>query len=409
MLGHGFNCTHCQRGDLVAPAARKIAFHCVSRDRHDNAFPRSGSGPAPSRHSPESRRSPIPVGKADSALIPTHSFQPFAPMRARVAIVSAAGTGRKRLLPALRSSKTAEVVAIHTRDRTAGAALAAEYQIPASYDDAAVMLDSTLPDLVIIASPPFLHQDHVALAARRGIPILCEKPLAHNLAATRAIQLCVTSAGIPFAVAHHVRHQPAVAYVREVLASGLLGSVHHVHVEWSFLLNPAGRNAAWKLDPGAGGLTAFYDAGVHAIDLLIHLFGRPTAVAAAGIRHDEGRTYQDVAAIFSYHDFLATVTASQKVPYPANPLIVDGERGRLTALHALSEQSIERITMTTADGVVSHNFEPVDLYRAEIEDFVATLRRGATSPATTLAEAVDAMEILASLDALIRRPKTSIP
>jgi predicted dehydrogenase len=52
----------------------------------------------------------------------------------------------------------------------------------AAYLDTAKMLDAVKPDAVSICSPPSGHLPAVRLAAERGIAVLCEKPLARNLA-----------------------------------------------------------------------------------------------------------------------------------------------------------------------------------------------------------------------------------
>jgi D-apiose dehydrogenase len=58
---------------------------------------------------------------------------------------------------------------------------ATEFGISKSYADAEAMLESTELDAVDIAAPREIHAPLVRLAAKRGLPVLCQKPLAPNL------------------------------------------------------------------------------------------------------------------------------------------------------------------------------------------------------------------------------------
>lgn len=319
-------------------------------------------------------------------------------MKARIAIISATGTGQKRFLPALAGSESVEVVAVHARDATKAAALAQQYGLDHAHVDAAEMLDTVAPDAVLIGSPPFLHADDVGLTASRGIPTLCEKPLAANLTDAMLIDETVRAAGIPFALAHHVRHQRAIVDIRDLLAAGNVGAVRRVEAQWSFLLNPVAANARWKLDPDLGGRTAFYDAGIHAIDLVLYLFGIPRAVRAGGFRVDSWDTYENVAALFEYDGMLACLSASRTLASPANALVIDGEGGRIDAAHAFGEQSIASFDIVTPSGKTTRTFPQANLYRNEVEDFVRLLDGGDQQTGTTLSEAVAAMRVLDAID-----------
>ena len=57
----------------------------------------------------------------------------------------------------------------------------AEFEIPKSYASAEAMLASTELDAVDIAAPRQMHAPLVRLAAKRGLPVLCQKPLAPDL------------------------------------------------------------------------------------------------------------------------------------------------------------------------------------------------------------------------------------
>jgi predicted dehydrogenase len=323
----------------------------------------------------------------------------------RVAIIAATGTGQKRLLPALAGSSEVRVVAIHARDAASGRALAGRFAVERAFTDPAAMLDEVAPDLVLIASPPFLHREHVGLAAARGIPVLCEKPLATTLPDAIAIARDVQAARIPFALAHHVRHQHAVTCLRELLEAHTVGPVRRVDAQWSFRINSGSRNARWKLDAARGGTTAFHDAGVHALDLVLHLFGKPQAVRATGLR-THAPTYDNVVAHLVYRDMIATVASSHVSARPLNALVIEGEDGRMVVPQCFGERSVCHIDVATRTGRTRRTFPVENPYRNEVEHFVASVFLGTPTPGATIHDALHVMCVLDAIDTSMKVPAT---
>jgi predicted dehydrogenase len=311
-------------------------------------------------------------------------------------ILSATGTARKRTLPALRDSDMVDVVGIQGRDEEKVRELAVEYGVESAKTDYDDLLDSAEYDFVFVASPPFLHEEHVLAALRRGKPVLCEKPLALSVDAAERIRREAEQSGVLVMVAHHLRHQPGVARVREMLAVGEVGRVTHCFAQWSFMLNADAPSASWKLDRELGGSNPFFDAGVHAIDLLIALFGAPRS-AVGLVREGSRLAVPDSASVIvQFADVLSELHASQSARMPVNPLIIDGEEGTIFVPNAFGEASFDRLEVRLADGTESLEFPVTNCYRAEVEDFVRALD-GAATPGTTLEQAIEAIRVMASI------------
>ncbi|MET9020294.1 Gfo/Idh/MocA family oxidoreductase [Actinopolymorpha sp. NPDC004070] len=120
-------------------------------------------------------------------------------------------------------------------------------------------LFSARPDGVVIAAPTAAHAELVGQAARAGVAVFCEKPLAPDVAGTRAVLAEVEAAGIPLQVGFQRRFDPGFRAARERLRSGELGRLHSV---WACTLDPAPPPAAYL--PTSGGI--FRDCGVHDFD-----------------------------------------------------------------------------------------------------------------------------------------------
>ena len=141
------------------------------------------------------------------------------------------------------------------------------------------------PDVqaLIIGSETSRHEELTVAAARAGKHILLQKPMAFTLEACDAIIAAVERAGIHFAMAFQMRHDPANQTIREIVQSGALGNIavirrrHCIGVCLmdSFINGPT----HWHLeaDKNKG---MFMDDAVHAADWFHWIFGKPVSVMA---------------------------------------------------------------------------------------------------------------------------------
>jgi predicted dehydrogenase len=319
-------------------------------------------------------------------------------MPLRIAFISATGTVAKRTLPALRRSAEFSVVALHGRDTSRVSQLAESYDVTSVYDDPARMLEACECDMVFIGSPPFLHEEHIRLALEHRVPVMCEKPLAHSLQSAENIARLIAKAEVPFMLAHHLRHQPAIVRVTEHLKSRSLGELRAAHLSWHFLLNPDAPNATWKHDPTRGGPNAFYDAGIHAIDLAILFFGPPVAVVSAGYAARSKRTIDTMVGLLIYDRFIAQIGASQAVAIAPNSLEIIGAQAFLSVPHALSETPADTLAITTPSSTKTECFPSQDPYLEEICSFASALAPGGKFTGTSIDDALLGMRILDALE-----------
>jgi myo-inositol 2-dehydrogenase/D-chiro-inositol 1-dehydrogenase len=122
-------------------------------------------------------------------------------------------------------------------------------------------------DAVVVAAPTFAHAELIGEAVRVGVPVLCEKPVAPDVAGTRAVLDLVASAGVPLQVGFQRRFDAGCLAVRDAVRSGRLGWLHTVRSCTSDPVPPAASYIATS-----GGL--FRDCGVHDYDLVRWVTGR---------------------------------------------------------------------------------------------------------------------------------------
>lgn len=162
---------------------------------------------------------------------------PPAPLRsslhspARAAVIGCGGMGRTHVhalatLPAVTLVGIADVLPANLARAGDEAGLPAG----ARYLDAQRLLDKARPDFVVIATQAPQHAALTIAAAERGIHILCEKPLALNLAEADAMLAACAQHGVLLAVNHLRRVTPASSVGRDLIAAGAIGEILAVDI-----------------------------------------------------------------------------------------------------------------------------------------------------------------------------------
>jgi len=139
-------------------------------------------------------------------------------------------------------------------------------------------------DLVDICTPNNTHGEIALAAAAAGKMILCEKPLAMNLAEARAMVQAVEKSGRPNMVMFNYRRVPAIALAKQIIDEGKLGRIFHYRAtyfqDWTISRNvPVGGLANWRLDKNVAGAGVSGDLSAHNIDTAIWLNGSVAEVS----------------------------------------------------------------------------------------------------------------------------------
>jgi len=316
--------------------------------------------------------------------------------RKRVAIISATGTAQKRTIPRIRERDICDIAGIQGRNREKLEAVAKKYSIPYYCTDVVELLDSVHPDFAFIGSPAFMHTDQIRLCMERRIPVLCEKPLCLSVSDGKIIESLVRESGTELRVAHHLRHQPAIIAVQEIIQGGKLGRIRRASIQWAFWVREEASSTDWKRDPRKGGQNAFFDSGIHAIDLMLCLLPAPKRVAAVAVKSRFQDTFDTVSAVLDCGDSIVELSTSQATRFPGNALTIDFENGTIHIPHALSETPIERVEITSSTGTEVRTFEAHNAYGEEIADFIRILN-GEVTNATSLAEGLRGVEIIEAI------------
>lgn len=208
---------------------------------------------------------------------PNSTIDPDQPVG--IAIIGT-GIGASVHIPVFRQIEDTEIVAICSRRLERARELGNRHRIEIVSDDYREVVDHPDVHAVVIATPPYLHHSIAIAALEAGKHVLCEKPMARNLAEARDMVNLGKNAGVVTVVNHEYRYMPARRHVKTMIEDGYIGTPQSasIVVFRSSLADPNGRPFSWLMERDkAGGMLAA--SGSHYIDLLRWWFGDIKAVA----------------------------------------------------------------------------------------------------------------------------------
>jgi predicted dehydrogenase len=258
--------------------------------------------------------------------------------------------------------------------RTPGAARAfcAKHALAVTESFDSVLADPKVSG-VVLATPHSQHADQVVRAARAGKHVFVEKPFTLDVESAWTAAAACKEAGVVLALGHNRRFLPAMAAMKEIVASGELGEILHAEGAFSGNFGLAYLPGMWRAaqdESPAGGMTAM---GIHIIDAFIHLVGPVASVRCESHRQVLSVELDDTTSAFMRFKsgatgYLSTLNATGRIVR----VQVFGTRGWL---HLLDHHILERCDL---DGNVTRTEYPrVDCERLELEAFAnAVARRG---------------------------------
>ncbi len=165
-------------------------------------------------------------------------------------------------------------------------------------------------EAVAIVTPNHMHAPAAREFLRRGIHVICDKPLTAALADAKKLAAVAAKSDALFILTHNYTAYPMVRQARDMVAAGDLGRIRVVQVEYpqDWLTEPleqtGQKQAAWRTDPdrsGAGGCVG--DIGTHAYNLARFVTGLTLEALAADLTtFVDGRRVDDNVAVMLRFD-----------------------------------------------------------------------------------------------------------
>ncbi|BBH22004.1 hypothetical protein Back11_33490 [Paenibacillus baekrokdamisoli] len=201
-----------------------------------------------------------------------------------VGIIGASWFADLWFLPVLTKHPHVRVAAICSKNGENARKMAGKYDIPSVYTSAIEMMDTEKLEGVCIITPNNLHYPLAMEAMKRGIHVLCEKPLALDGKQSSEMAQTAIEKNLVHSVNFSVREHPGVQYLRQAIREGAIGQYLEGRFEYTGDYGLGG-SPGWRgavSEAGAGGV--LQDLGSHLIDLAQYVLEEPITAVAASIR-----------------------------------------------------------------------------------------------------------------------------
>ncbi len=289
----------------------------------------------------------------------------------RYAVVGLGHIAQVAVLPAFQHERTNyELSALVSGDQAKLWKLSKTYGVEHTYSYAGYdeCLRSGMVDAVYIALPNNLHMQYVSAALRKGIHVLCEKPLGLTVAECKTMLHAAEKGGAKLMVAYRLHFDQAHLNLIRLAQSGRLGTLRIVHS----LFTQQVRKGDTRLDPKVGG-GPLPDIGIYCINAARYVFqAEPNEVLAMRLKSKDPRfrlvEEMDGALLRFPGDRLASFACSFGAADRAD-LDVVGTKGTVR-LESAYEYAVGMKQITTIDGKTTTQRYPVrDQFAPQLQYF----------------------------------------
>jgi 1,5-anhydro-D-fructose reductase (1,5-anhydro-D-mannitol-forming) len=257
-----------------------------------------------------------------------------------------------------------ELAAIVSRDPERGRVAAERTGAPLHYTSIDE-IDTGAVDGVFIVTPNPRHAPLTVAAARRGLHVLVEKPMAATPDECRTMVAAAREAGVVLAVAHCMHWAPPVARARELIEAGTIGQVVAASITASYNSQP---NGSWRqTDSTEAGGGPLYDMGVHAIDTIQSLCGPIAEVSAFLERHVYNYEAEDTSTTLLRFASGAQGAVAAHFNCNQNSFEIAGTEGKLSSTQWLGREFSGNLVLEQGGEKAQQKLAEANVYVPQIE------------------------------------------
>ena len=258
------------------------------------------------------------------------------------------------------------------------------------FADYKILAEASEIDAVIVSTPPNTHPEIAMYFMRRGVNVLCEKPLCLSVAEAKEMIACAGTSNVVFTMATKFRYVADVIKAKAMIASGVLGDI--VQFENAFT-SRVDMSKRWNSDSEVSGGGVLMDNGTHSVDIIRYFLGAISDVLALetggtqNLSVDENvkllaKTKNGVAASVDL-----TWGINKELP---NYISIYGTNGTLHIGWGASKYKLNSNPDWTTFG---KGYDKVQAFRAKIENFANAIR-GTEELLTKPEDALASVEVI---------------
>jgi len=295
------------------------------------------------------------------------------------AVVGLGAIAQGSVLPAFAHCKRAKLVALVGSDEKKTAQLAKKFRAKTRYrsDEYAACLANPEISAVYIATPPGAHAGLTIQAAQAGRHVLCEKPLAANLADSAAMVEACRKHGVLLMTAYRKFFEPSALYLKQLIQRGGLGRIDVIHTAFSELHSPNG-SLAWLLDSKMAGGGPLMDLGVYCVNTTRWLVEEnPVEVTAKSWVHDTVRFWdveQGISFRLQFPSGLVVQGSSSYGAVLSSFVFVQGTKGWLSLSPAFPFDEDRLLIGRIGKRQIHKQFKVTDEFAPEVDTFASAIQ-----------------------------------
>jgi predicted dehydrogenase len=325
--------------------------------------------------------------------------------KVRWGVLSTAGIGVRKVVPAMQKGEWIEVTAIASRDLRKAEETARTLGIAKAYGSYEELLADPQIEAIYNPLPNQLHVPWSIRAAEAGKHVLCEKPLSMTVAEAKTLLAVQERTGVVIGEAFMVRTHPQWLRARELVQSGRIGPLRSIQGFFSYF-NTDPKNIRNIPECGGG---ALMDIGCYPINTSRFLFGEePLRVSALLEKDPVMKVDRLTSAMLEFPSGHAVFTCSmQLVPYQRMQLL--GTKGRIEIeipFNAPNDRPCRILIDDGRDllgsGITVETFPICDQYTIQGDIFSQAVRERGHAPVPL----ADAIKNMAVIEAIFRSADT---
>lgn len=207
------------------------------------------------------------------------------------------------------------------------------------YASHAEMLDAVKPEAAMAFNSTYEHREAVELCARRGIPVMMEKPLAVSMEHARAMAAAGRAGRVPVLVNYETTWYPVNAPIRRmVMEEKRLGAIRRIVTHYGHRgpkeIGAPEEFLAWLTDPEKNGAGALFDFGCYGANFATWLLGNQQPLSVTALTHTNKpavypRVDDEATVVVQYPGAQLVIQASWNWPFSRKDMEIYGDSGYL--------------------------------------------------------------------------------
>jgi len=285
------------------------------------------------------------------------------------------------VLPGFRDSRKAKLVALVSGDERKARRLAKKFGASDcyTYDGYAQCLDNSKVDAVYIATNNSTHAKFTVQAAAAGKHVLCEKPMAVNVAECRQMIDACRANNVLLMIAYRKYFEPASLDLKRLVGSGKLGRLKFIQSAFSIYLRPRGGRPAWHFDRELAGGGALPDVGVYCVNTARLVTGQDPVQARAYQWTVAPQIFKDVdeniAFTLNFPDGLVMQAIASWGGAEESFLHIVGEKGWATLAPAYQYDEVRQLYGRLGGRPFQKKYKVINELALELDGLADCIRR----------------------------------